>query len=119
VNGEKFENVRGRRPYHLEIPEIDGMFFVTSKQKSTNYDCHFYLFREKRDIVIQLQSGYLGGGIGYPKDASVTDWVESAKLPKVVVVHRNLSEVTKYTFDLDQRTVEIEMLHPSGAETGN
>lgn len=119
VNGEKFEGVRGRRPYHLEIPEIDGVFFVTKKQKSTNYDCHFYLFREKRDIVIQAESGYLGGGIGYPKDASVTDWVESVKWPKVVVVHRNLSEVTRYTFDLDHRTMKIEMQQPTEAETGN
>jgi hypothetical protein len=68
VDGNRFEHLRGSKPFYLEIPKINSIVF-TSEQKDDTVVCHIYNMGTKTDSVIEIGTTF-GQTIGspHPKD---------------------------------------------------
>ncbi len=105
INGKKYDNVIGSSPYHIEIPQIGAVFFVTSNQGQTQYVYHFVTLKDGREIAITTKHTYIGLGIGTRNTSPIHTSLVSAKWPKIELAHHVESAVTKFEFDLDKQTV--------------
>lgn len=119
VGGRKFEGVRGRRPCYLEVPQIDGILFVTDEPDySIKY--HVVLPKSKTFIEIPAGSTAFGRDIGYSDGGDKIERVDG----NVVVLrneNRNASShrITYYFLDLQkkERVREVTYFPGPGGET--
>jgi hypothetical protein len=118
VDGHRFENVRGEKPFYLRVPETNAILFVVDEKNNT-ITVHYYNLDKKEDIGIHT-AGILmfGNNIGYDSEsrkdtieltkngdiALCTTLFESERTVKIFVYLNlsNMTMVTKKTFVYDK-----------------
>ncbi len=107
VNGKKYRNVNGSPPYHLMVPELDLVFFVTSDRRGDKVRCHFVRLKDNREFVFSPVDTYISLDIGKSSDSDSHVRISGANWPNVVVIQKVGSlRIVKYEFNLESMTVK-------------
>src|ERR1035437_1234508 len=118
VDGHRFENVRGEKPFYLRVPETNAILFVVDEKNNT-ITVHYYNLDKKEDISFHT-AGILmfGRNIGYDSenrkdtiepttngDIALCTTLSETKQTVKIFVYLNLSNMTmvaKKTFVYDK-----------------
>ena len=117
VNGKRYEDVIGLKPYYLDVPQLSSILFVTRNGKDSV--CHIVNLQNGEDLSVVYNWIDFGSDIGAGQPLNGTR-VEAATTNEIVLAdtHPNAKEVIR--IDLEQRRVvldEVLYLDSSGTIT--
>jgi hypothetical protein len=73
VKGKTYRGVVGGPPYHLEIPELNSILFVTGNESHANVTFHVVNRQTGHDTVINAGKLHFGSDIGGPRKPGQAD----------------------------------------------
>lgn len=107
VGGRSYRNVRGTKPFYLELPQMHSILFVTEGQP---YKVTFHIvdLENKKEIDIDGDGSGFGWDIGSGRTAGAkfTDYVERVGTNEVVVATRSGRWKSVYTLNLKTKLLE-------------
>jgi hypothetical protein len=118
VDGQRFENVRGEKPFYLPVPNTNAILFVVD-EKDYSITFHYYNMDTKKDVSIHTIANLMfGRNIGCDSenrkdtiepttngDIALCTTVFETKQTEKMLVYLNLSKmiaVTEKTFVYDK-----------------
>jgi hypothetical protein len=85
VDGHRFENVRGQKPFYLRVPETNAILFMVD-EKDYSITFHYYNMDTKEHVSIHSIYDFLfGRQIGLATLEGANDTIEVAKNGEIVL----------------------------------
>ncbi len=104
VDDMRFEWVRGKEPFHVDVPELTSILFITDHRKDHSVTIHLYDLNARIDRKIHTSSTLFGHGIG---GTNRLDTVRVISADQVELVTKFTTSIS--TMRLNFRTGVVEL----------
>src|ERR1035437_26136 len=110
VDGHRFENVRGEKPFYLPVPKYNAILFVVNEQgKDYSATYHIYKMDTKEDVQILVWLTTFGNSIGSSNSPENDDSVnlgENGTIELCTIINSSKDTMKVHDYlDLTKRSV--------------
>ena len=95
VDGKRFENVRGEKPFYLRVPNANAIVFAVD-EKDNSITLHYYNMDTKEDVAMHSSNMVLWGrNIGLPETEWYKDAVDVAPDGEIILINKWIASEVK------------------------